>query len=302
MPLVTQRQTVMMKVEATFGSDPTPAAGDARGVLSFKIAQSAQSVDRPRVDGTGCMGLPVVGARKATASCEMDGRGSGTAGTEPEVGLLLEACGMKHTNNAGASDIYDCNVAGRKTMTIYDYIDGKLYKILGAAGTVKLDLPIGGGPKFSFSFSGAYVEPTDISLVDGTTYESTLPQPVLGIAASWATVATPQIISLSVDFGVKVVDVPDINNANGLIGCQAVSFAPTITMKVVEPLAATANWHNLWTVGTSGAFAATIGGTAGNKLGLVNTLAKVKSCSHGGDGLAELDIVLACADLQLKFF
>jgi hypothetical protein len=302
MPLNTQHQTVHVKEEATFGADVTPAAADARAFLSFKRTESAQSIDRPLVNGTGVPGLPVVGARKATAAAEMDLRGSGTAGTAPEVGLLLEICGFKHTNNAGVSDTYDASVAVRKSATAYDYIDGKLYPILGMAGSCKLDLPIGGGGKFTFNFGGAYVEPTDVALVDGTGYESTLPKACLGIAASWGTVATPQIMSLSVDFGQKVVDVPDMNNANGLIGCMVASLAPVITVKIVEPLKATANWHSFWTLGTSGAFAATIGGTAGNKVDIVVAAANVKSCAHGGDGLAELDVVLACADFQLKFY
>ncbi|WP_444932401.1 hypothetical protein ACJJIF_22000 (plasmid) [Microbulbifer sp. SSSA002] len=62
-------------------------------------------------------------------------KGSGAAGTPPEIAPLLRACGLAETITAGTSVEYNLASEGHESITLYLYEDGSLYKLTGVRGT-----------------------------------------------------------------------------------------------------------------------------------------------------------------------
>lgn len=64
------------------------------------------------------------------------------------------------------------------SLTIYLYFDGLLHKMTGARGTWSLESPAGQYAKFTFTFTGDYVDPVDASIPSNPGFETTKPRPV----------------------------------------------------------------------------------------------------------------------------
>jgi len=87
--------------------------------------------------------------------------GSGTAGTAPQYGKALKACGLSETLVATTSVTYAPVSASFSSITIYYNIDGVLHKVTGARGTFTLNGAVGEIPTIDFTFTGIYNAPTD---------------------------------------------------------------------------------------------------------------------------------------------
>lgn len=301
--LVSGHQTALVKAEVTFGTDSSPAAADGISALAITgPTYEAKVGKRKKVDGTGLPGVSVIGARQGKMSIEMDMRNSGTAGTPGDLSTLLQICGMKETDGA-SDDTYTPDPSMKKSASIYRYLNGKLYKMLGSAGSMKFEFGVGTPGKFTFDLQGSYLEPTDAALVSPTGLDTPVAPPVaLGIGLTWNAI-TPNVQSVSVDLGAQVAIVEDMNQASGVLGAVVTEFNPTMTMKVVEPLVADGNWHNKWTTGGGGALDLTIGATAGNKIDVNVALATLVGVAQSFEnGLAMFDLTFDLSDLTLKLY
>ncbi len=63
----------------------------------------------------------VGGMRTTEITFKVELRGSAAAGSAPEIGDLLEACGMAETVTAGSSVVYSPVSVNDKSVTIYHY-------------------------------------------------------------------------------------------------------------------------------------------------------------------------------------
>jgi len=90
--------------------------------------------------------------------------GSGTAGTAPQYGKALKACGLSETVAAGTSVTYAPVSSSFDSVTIHYNIDGVRHKVTGARGTFSLNASVGEIPTIDFTFTGIYVAPDDSSL------------------------------------------------------------------------------------------------------------------------------------------
>ena len=62
------------------------------------------------------------------------------------------------------------------SLTIYLYLDGLLYKLVGCRGSFNLTLTSGGVGRLSFTFQGLYLSKADAA-VPAATYDATRPAP-----------------------------------------------------------------------------------------------------------------------------
>lgn len=151
---------ILAKIEATYGSDPTPT-GAANAILVTNQSAPrlvANNVDRALVRGYYGGNQQLVGTRVLTVGFDVEIAGSGTPTTAPDWGPLMRACGFTQTSQTASMDYTPISTISGVTntsVTIYYYLDGQLYKLLGARGNMPtITLGIGARPVFRFEFTG----------------------------------------------------------------------------------------------------------------------------------------------------
>lgn len=157
MPGSLQQTVILAKLEATSGTDSAPTnTADAVAIrvsgLSVKVDQ--QFADRDVIIGAlaGADKLPYT--RRATVAFSVELQSSGTLGTAPAWGRLLQACGMSETITATTRVDYATASTGLRTLTIWAYINGRLEKYNFCTGTFTVNLKAGEVPSLDFTFTG----------------------------------------------------------------------------------------------------------------------------------------------------
>jgi len=183
--LLTRQAVLLAKSEGTYGTYDAPATSDAvlTTIPSFsfdvetyerEMARSSLSPLPPRTTNIDV---------SISFSCEI--KGSGTAGTAPEVKPLLIACGMAETGTASA------NVFGMKSdpsnipsASLLFYWGGHMYKVAGCVGNFSCSFEAGGIGLFNFELKGKYLGNAEYDTSEPMatpTYDSELP-PLLNTA------------------------------------------------------------------------------------------------------------------------
>jgi hypothetical protein len=164
MSLLTRKRTILAKLETTYGTDPTPT-GSANAILVRNMSitpLNAEVVSRDLVRPYLGASEQLIASSYVGIEFEVEMAGSGTAGTAPAYGPLLQACGMTETD--GASDVtYTPKSSSFASVTMYYNVDGVLHKITGARGNVELVINARQIPVFKFTFTGLYNAPSDAS-------------------------------------------------------------------------------------------------------------------------------------------
>lgn len=166
MALLNRKRTILAKLEASYGVDPTPT-GAANAILVKNLTVTPQEVNlvsrdtiRPFLGNFQNIAASIY----AKVDMEVEVAGSGTAGTAPGYGVLLRACGLSETVTAGVSVIYQPVSSAFESATIYFNVDGVLHKMTGARGTVSMSMSVFGIPTYKFSFTGIYNAVTDAAV------------------------------------------------------------------------------------------------------------------------------------------
>lgn len=168
---------LLAKNEAVKGTDivPVPANDAVRVRTSPSKEVAGTKISRVVVKPT--MGeLPhLIGKKTIVLTIECEMRASGAAGTAPDYGPLLRACGMDETISASVSVAYDPLTDSHEAVSIYWYEDGLLWKLIGAEGTVSLSYTMDEIPVLTFVMSAPYFEPTNVAYPGGETYNTNPP-------------------------------------------------------------------------------------------------------------------------------
>jgi len=156
-----RNSAILAKIEATYGTDPTPT-GAANAILVSNASFDVNYNNVPRDVNFGYLGgsEQLVGTRSVAIGFDVELSGSGDAGlTAPAWAPLLKACGYAETDS-GAYFEYVPLSSIFPSLTIYYHDDGVLHKALGCRGTCDFDLPLGGKPVMKFRFVGIDGGPT----------------------------------------------------------------------------------------------------------------------------------------------
>lgn len=153
---LTKREVILAKVETTYGQDPgLTAAADSILVENPSWSnEGARMFERPATRPTMSKLQKVFAGSLKKISFECEVKGSGTAGSAPEIGHLLRACGLSETIVGGTSVTYAPISTAFESATIYYYQDGMLRKLHGCRGTVTLKAEVGGKMMASFEITG----------------------------------------------------------------------------------------------------------------------------------------------------
>ena len=175
-----RKKLITLKLESTYGTDPTPAAADAIQTNNLRIKpyggpRITRDLDR---QGVGTQD-EVNTAPEVEITFDVEMSCSGVAGTPPNVDKALQACGMDATIVAVTSVTYQpVDPQAIESCTIYFYLDGQIHKIVGCRGEWSLNFPAGGYPRYSFRFVGLFAAPIAGAIVTPVFTNSTAALPV----------------------------------------------------------------------------------------------------------------------------
>jgi hypothetical protein len=96
---------------------------------------------------------------------EVELAGSGTAGTAPRYSPLLKAAGLAETTVAATSVSYAPVSSSFSSATIIFNSDGLNHLVTGCRGSFSIKCEVGQIPTISFTMTGIYNAPTDVSPV-----------------------------------------------------------------------------------------------------------------------------------------
>lgn len=169
MPRLLRKRLILIETETTYGTDAAPDGADAVLVRDLNITpQQSDTVNRDLIRPyLGASEILLANTRvECTFSVEL--AGSGTAGTAPQYGKALQACGLSETIVASTSVTYAPVSASFDSVTIHYNIDGVRHKVTGARGTFVMNTSVGEIPTIDFTFTGVYNAPDDSALPTAT--------------------------------------------------------------------------------------------------------------------------------------
>lgn len=106
--MLTKRGLVLVKSEASYGVDPTPTAA-LNSLLVFDpvVSINTEKIERDVVRPSISAVQHLIGKKYVELTFSTELKGSGLAGTDPEIADLLLACGMAETYGALGSESLD---------------------------------------------------------------------------------------------------------------------------------------------------------------------------------------------------
>ena len=281
---LTRKKFLLAKIEATYGTDPSPVAGtNAIQVTNLEVtpieSDNVQAASYQGFIGNSTRGT-LVANKRVSVTFEVELGGSGTAGTAPAFGPLLQAAGMSEVVVSSTSVTYAGVSSSFSSATLYCFYDGTRHKITGARGTVTFNMTAGQFPTASFQFIGIYNAP------DGT-------------AASTFTVAN-QAAALEVNdtnvttctfHGVTSTRLESIDLAlnNTLLYKETGSSQEVLitdraaggTAVIEAPVIGTTDFFAKAVASATGASTIVIGATGGNIVTLNAPQTDITGCSYG---------------------
>ena len=270
MPLLTRNQLLLAKVEATEGVDAQPTP-ELNAILSEPVGVSPDisKIASNVVSRSISVRKTRLGRKKLSFSIKVECRGSGAAGTPPEISPLLQACSLKETidNAEGSEKVSYKPVSAsseQKSCTIYYYYDGKLLKATGCKGNYDFSAPSGEIATFSFELSGKHGGESDAALPSGAVYQNTEPPVAENGNASIGDFSDGVIQNFGLSSGNEIVDRPDVNSVEGIRGTMITSRDPQIKMTVEATTEAVNAWWGKFTGRVEEPVSVQIGSVSGN--------------------------------------
>ena len=120
MALLDRKRVILLELESSYGTDPTPTGADALQVSDLSVVpQSSDLVSRDLIRPFLGASRQLLANTKVECSFSVEWSGSGAAGTAPRVGKALRACGFSETIAANTSVTYAPVSGSFESATIY---------------------------------------------------------------------------------------------------------------------------------------------------------------------------------------
>jgi len=294
--LTVRNRLLLAKVEGTYGEDSSPSVADnAIECSTVRLNFIADLLSRDNLRSNISPVAPVVGKRYVEASFTCELKGSGTKGTAPRIGDLLQACAFSEVESAGSSVVYQPCSTGKSSVTMYVYdldsASAVLHKITGAIGDVKLKASAGQYATLEFSMRGNYSTVADVSLPGSPTFETTVPPIVESAQFTINSVSTLVVQEVNLSMDNVIAERDDINSANGLKGFEVTGREPKGSFNPEAVLVATYNFWSDWVASSQRALSMVIGSASGNKITVTAPKVVVESIADGDrNGILTRDI------------
>lgn len=268
---------VLCKTEVTNGTDaaPTAAANAIRTVGRAIPSLGLSNIQRGIVKQSfGDLPHLVDQNGNTTLTIEVELKGSGSAGVAPDWSPLMQACGNLETIVAATSVAYRPQTAAIKKCTIHVYIDGTLWKMVGAVGTCSITGNIGEIPKASFSMSSPHIEPVNATVPAGATFDLSVPK-VISTTDVVGDGGSILVGSFGIDLGVDVQEHKTIGGHEFNIAGRS----PTASIGK-DSVSTISEWTSLLS-NTKVSLSSSFDGGVGNNIAIAATNAVRDSVSFG---------------------
>lgn len=291
--MLVQREIILCKIESVYKTDPIPAGGDAVLVRDASWSQEGlRMIDRPKANGAIDTSRKLWGGSLMTIAFSVELRGSGAAGTPPEIGPALRACGLDETIVASTSVTYAPVSSGFESCTIYYHEDGKRKRLSGCRGNVVFTFASGDVPVAQFTMTGHEGAEGDTALPTPT-FDATDPYPLTGgmlFAIGGSTAYEVQ--QLTVDLGNQVSTPPSINASSGYAEVRITQRDVNGSINPEDELISTKNFRNEFKASTEQEITTgLVGSGAGNYFTLTMPKCAWRDASQGDrDGVRVLEL------------
>lgn len=154
------------------------------------------------------------------------------------------------------------------SVTVYVYMDGVLYKLVGCRGSWSLAVETGGIGRLTFRFDGMYVSKTDAAVATPVYDNEAVRPPVVRGGAMTVNKLAAAIANLSLDSGNTLTMPPNPNAAEGFDPPEITARNMTGSINPLENLTATNDWMGDFRAGTKRILHERWGTVAGNRFGI----------------------------------
>jgi hypothetical protein len=240
---------IVAKAEVTYDTDSIPTGSELIRTRNLSMTPYAGTRITPEYDADGRRFRADINTQPSTVySFDIDYAGSGTAGTAPSFGPIVEACGMSESISPGVSVTYAIETSPDASVTIWGVRDEgtgqQLTKTTGVRGEIGISLQSGQLPTFNFrNMIGSYVRP----VYDGTPLTESVSNQEKGIPVNKTntttlTIASETICCESIVFDNLGWTANRRNNPN----CQETFLTPqrmTGTAVFLDPGINTKDWY-----------------------------------------------------------
>lgn len=266
MPLLTRKRLILAKAETTYGTDSSPAGTDAVLVRNLEITPiESDVVSRDLIRPYLGNSPQLLANTRVSITFQVELAGSGTAGTAPRFGSLLQACGMSQTIAAGTSVTYAPVSSSFSSASIYFNNDGVLHKATGCRGSFSLNMAVGEIPTIDFTMTGVYNAPTDTAAPSVTYSQQAQP-----LVVKQGNTSGFQLFSYSGCLQSLSFDIANETVYRELVGCTKevliTNRAPAGEVMIEAPALATKDFFQIANAEATGNLTVLHGTTAGNRV------------------------------------
>lgn len=288
---LTRKRLIQVKKESTYGTDSTPVGTDALLVRNLEITPvEADVVSRDLIRNYLGNSPQLLANTRVSITFQVEMAGSGTAGTAPRYGSILQACGLSETIVASTSVTYAPVSSAFSSATIYFNNDGIRHIMTGCRGTFTLNAEVGQIPTIAFTMIGIYNAPTDTALP--TTTYSAQASPLI---FKQGNTSGFQFFSYAGCLQSVSLDIANETVYRELVGCtkevQITNRAPNGTVMIEAVSLATKDFFGIAQTETTGNLTFLHGTTAGNRVTLLSGQCDIsKPTYEDQDGIQMLNI------------
>ena len=178
MPLRTDKEFILAKLESTAGSIETLAGSDAiNNIVSITPIQLIQDRKERTLVRNHAGSFPTVPTNQhaqISFTCELVA--SGVQGTAPDVDILLKSCGLTRADTSTTNTYTpDPVLATADTITIAYYLEGNCHRLFGCRGTFEISMQTSEVIQITFTFKGKYQQPFHDSSAPTPSYSQKSP-------------------------------------------------------------------------------------------------------------------------------
>ena len=271
----------------TITASPVPAAPEAVGsgstATAVVLGASASATDQVYRG----MPLDLTGTPAALAFISDYAGSSKTATITDLLGAAPDNLSTQW--QVPANVLYAPASASIPSLTLYLYLDGVVYKLVGCRGSFNLSLSSGGIGRFSFTFQGMFLAKADAA-VPAAAYDASRPPPFKG-GAMLVDRKAAALENLSLDVGNEQTFPDNPNAAEGFDPSIITRRNVTGSINPLETLIATRDIMADFRAGTQRIVHARYGATAGNRVGVTVPAALYTGQTPGDrSGLATVEV------------
>jgi hypothetical protein len=279
-------RSILAKEETTYGTDASPTgADDAIQVSALEISPAESEVlSRDLIRSYLGNSPQLIANTRVNVTFTVEYSGSGTAGTAPQYGPLLKACGMSETVVASTSVTYAPVSTSFDSVTMYIDNDGIRHIVTGARGTFTMSLNANQIPVYNFTMTGQYNAPTDTASPTLTFQNQADPLIFNDTNTTAFTLFSATGLALQsaeIDLGNEVIYRELVNSTKEIL---ITNRAATANFVIEAPTLATKDFFALSVAGTAGNLSIVHGTSAGN---IVTLTAPTSGLSLGNPTYSE---------------